>query len=587
MLGLEMSDLAALSQVRHPQYMWYNSEWDKWRLTMAGGRAFLNTYLEKFSDRETDAEFEKRKKLSYCAAYSKSAVREIINAIFQRMRDITRVGGPDSYVNAVAGRQGGVNREGMSMNMFMGQKILPELLSMGKVGVYIDMPQMVEGATMADTYGQRPYLYYYPVEDILNWNYTNQELRAVVLRDCVYDYDQKTGLPTGTETRYRYMWQDIDDQVYCVTYIGQFTQTGQKQQFVLKNKQEYRLNLKRIPFTIIDIGESLLADIADHQIALTNIESSDVSYVINANFPFYVEQGNNKIAPTHTKKENDNDTTREVGPIKGRIYPMEADQPAFIHPSSEPLKASMAKGDDIRSQIRHLIHLAVNKLNPQRESADSKALDNEGLEAGLAYIGLTLENTENFLAERWAEYTGDPENIATCKYPSQYSLQSDSERRAGAKSLFEIKDDMPSRLGRKELIKLAARVLFDGRVSPNVMDDILDEISAAHAITGRTEDIERDVEQGLVSKETASIARGYADGEAAKAYTEFMERLKFINDTQTQGTGGRSLPGQGDNKAPDSTAGPNNPAARGIRDASPEPDKNAAEEKQPKGQKGG
>lgn len=585
MLGLEISDLATLSQVRNPQYMWYNSEWDKWRLTMAGGRAFIDTYLERYSDRETDKDFAFRKKLTYCAAYSKSAVREIINAIFQRMRDITRVGGPTSYVNAVAGREGGVNREGMSMNMFMGQKILPELLSMGKVGIYVDMPAFIEGATMADTYNQRPYLYYYPVEDILNWNYTNQELRAVVLRDTIYTYDEKTQLPNGTDTRYRYMWQDETDGVYCVTYIGQFTQTGDKKHFVLKNKSEYKLALKKLPFMVIDIGESLLADIADHQIALTNIESSDVAYVIQSNFPFYVEQGNNKIAPTHTRKENDNDVkTVEAGPLKGRIYPMEADQPAFIHPSSEPLQASMKKAEVIRNQIRHLIHLAVSKLNPQRESADSKALDNEGLEAGLAFIGLTLENAENFIAERWAEYTGDPKNVATCKYPSQFSLQSDSERRAGAKAIFELKDDMPSRLGRKELIKLAARVLFDGRVAPNVMDDILDEITAAQSISGRTEDIERDVEQGLVSKQTASVARGYADDEADKAKSEFMERLKFINDTQTSGDGGRSLPGKPDSTVPkDGT----NPAARGIRDASPEPDKNAAEEKAPKGQKGG
>lgn len=575
---MEINDLTALSQLRHPHYLWYNAEWEKWRLTMAGGKAFINAYLEKFSEREDDDDFEFRKTLSYAASYAKSAVREVINAIFQRMRDITRVGGSDSYINAVAGRNGGINREGMSMNMFMGQKILPELLSMGKVGIYVDMPEAVDGATLADTYRNRPYVYFYPVEDILNWNYTNQELRSVILRDTIYTYDERTGMPNGSDTRYRYIWQDNEGQVYATAFSGTYQQKSNGSEFIIKNQKDYRLALKRIPFMVIDIGESLLTDIADHQIALTNLESSDIAYIFRANFPLYTEQENNKIAPTHSKQPGEDEVKGKVetGPLRGRKYPLQAERPGFIHPSPEPLKAAMEKEEQIKTEIRHLVQLAVTKLNPQRESADSKALDNEGLEAGLAFIGLTLEHAENFIAERWSEYEGAQKQIATVKYPSQYSLLSDAERRSGAKTLFEMKEDMPTITGRKELIKLAARTLFDGRVSPTVMDDILDEINDAPYISGRTEDIERDVEQGLVSKETASQARGYAKGESVKAGTEFMERLKFINETQTAGgAGGRALPGKEDG----STNDMKNPAARGVRDLSPAPDANAAEEK--------
>ncbi len=570
-MDLSYSSLVSMSSARHPTYDVFGRDWTKWRLTMKGGQSFLDKYLVMYSSRESTDDFKARKAMSYCASYAKSAIREIVNAVFQRMRDISRVGGPESYINAVDGRNGGVNREGMSMNMFMGRKILPELLSMGKVGVYVDMPDTRENASLAETYRNRPYLYYYPVEDILNWNYTNQELRSVILRDTVYTYDE-IGMPVGLDTRFRVMWQSDDSKVYVHTFTTK--QDPKTKQIDIANLTKYELNIPRIPFHIIDIGESLLEDIADHQISLTNMESSDVAFAVAANFPIYTEQANPSIAATNTKATDKTgaDGKIETGPMRGRRYPKDTDRPDFIHPSPEPLQVAMAKEDQIKAEIRHLVHLAVSKLAPQRESADSKALDNEGLEAGLAYIGLTLENAENFVSEIWTAYTGGKE-IATVKYPSQYSILSDSERRQNAKSLLELRDDIPSVLGRKEITKLAARTLFDGRVSPTIMDDIYDQITDSPFVSGRVDEIERDVKEGLVSKATASQARGYDKQEAVLAKDEFMERLKFINATQTTGTGGRSLP-DGSN---DSIK---NPAARGVRDLAPEPDANAAVEKQ-------
>lgn len=571
-MDLSYSSLVSMSSARHPTYDVFGRDWVKWRLTMKGGQSFLDKYLVQYSSRENVDDFKARKAMSYCASYAKSSIREIVNAVFQRMRDISRVGGHESYITAVDGRNGGVNREGMSMNMFMGRKILPELLSMGKVGVYVDMPDTQENATLAETYRNRPYLYYYPVEDILNWNYTNQELRSVVLRDTVYTYNE-IGMPIGLDTRYRVMWQSENSKVYVHTFTTK--QDEKTKQINIENLQQYELALPRIPFHIVDIGESLLEDIADHQIALTNMESSDIAFAVAANFPIYTEQTNPNITPTNTKSTDKSgaDGKLETGPLRGRRYPKDTQRPDFIHPSPEPLQVAMAKEDQIKAEIRHLVHLAVSKLAPQRESADSKALDNEGLEAGLAFIGLTLENAENFISEIWSAYTGYP-TPATVKYPSQYSILSDSERRQNAKSLLEMRDDIPSILGRKEITKLAVRTLFDSRVPPDIMDDIYDEVTNSPFVSGRVDEIERDVKEGLVSKATASQARGYDKKEAALAEEEFMVRLKFINDTQTKGgDGGRSLPDGSTDKM-------TNPAARGVRDLSPAPDANAATEKQ-------
>ena len=56
------------------------------------------------------------------AAFAKGAIIDVQNAIFQRMADISRTGGSSEYQMVIAGKNGGVDREGSSMNHFIGQK---------------------------------------------------------------------------------------------------------------------------------------------------------------------------------------------------------------------------------------------------------------------------------------------------------------------------------------------------------------------------------------------------------------------------------------------------------------------------------
>ena len=48
--------------------------------------------------------------------------------------------------------------------------------------------------------------------------------------------------------------------------------------------------MTRIPFVLLDIGDSMIKDVVNHQIALLNLGSSDVNYALKSNFPFYIEQ---------------------------------------------------------------------------------------------------------------------------------------------------------------------------------------------------------------------------------------------------------------------------------------------------------
>jgi len=122
---------------------------------------------------------------------------------------------------------------------------------------------------------------------------------------------------------------------------------------------------------LLDIGDSMIKDVVNHQIALLNLGSSDVNYALKSNFPFYIEQKDARGTGSHLKNAIGEDGTAStggqagadndirVGTTQGRTYDLKANPPAFINPSAEPLKASMDLQAKLEDDIRKLIHLAV------------------------------------------------------------------------------------------------------------------------------------------------------------------------------------------------------------------------------------
>ena len=151
---------------RHPEFNEKFTDWQKFRLTYDGGRVFIQEYLKKFGKREDTTAFNDRKNMTYSPSFAKASLNEIINAIYPRITDVTRQDGTTSYQEAVLRD---VDRKGSSMSSFIGQEVLAELLSIGKVGVFCDMP-ILSGQTVRDQQDAHPYLYAYQAEDIFNWS---------------------------------------------------------------------------------------------------------------------------------------------------------------------------------------------------------------------------------------------------------------------------------------------------------------------------------------------------------------------------------------------------------------------------------
>lgn len=535
----------SITDLRHPKYD--TKDVAKWRSAFSGGTPFIASYLKQFSTRENTQEFTIRRNMAYVPAFAKAAILEIRNSIYERLGDVTRTGGSQFYQESVAGLNGGVDQQGATMADFIGSSILDDLLVARQIGVFIDRPQD-PGITLADV--KKPYLYTYKTEDILSWSTDALgQYTSLLLRSTSETLDDTTGLPKGETQEYRHIYL-AKSQVAMDIYNSEGTKTA-----------TIHLNLAEIPFVLFELSDSLMKDVADYQVALLNLASSDLSYAINANFPFYTEQfspqadfaGRQTSDGTADSAATSGNTRIETGISKGRRYPKGMERPGFINPSSEPLTASMDKQEVLKAEIRQLLHLALTNIRPQRQSADSKDKDNQGLEAGLAAIGMELAHGERAIAKFWAMYEGT--EIATITYPTQYSLRSEEERQAEAKTYTDILPKIPSLTYQKELAKRIVRLTIGSRISTDTLVTIEAEIDGAAVISIDPDVIKTDHEAGFVSTETASKARLYPTGEVEQAKKDHAERAARILMAQTAASaaarGSDDLAGDDDTGAED------------------------------------
>jgi len=568
-----LTEAHKICDVQHPDYITMRTVWRQWRLTYKGGRWFIDHYLKRLSRRETADEFRERKEMTYCPAFAKSAIIEVRNAIFQRLVDVTRTGGPETYRKAVLGELGGVDLFGSTMTSFIGRKVLHELLSMARVGIYVDAPRDM-GVTLKEKGSRHPYLYTYWAEDIRSWcrdeTSNDREFKSVVLRDHPHKLDPNTGLPLNdVSTRFRHYWINEDDGfVWCQF----FDENGDLD---IENPEAVRLDIKKIPFVMLELDNSLLTDASDYQVALLNMASSDVTYAVKSNIPIYTEQSDPRHSSKHLRRRpqgvkpprdllngnidhSSGDNVGEAGTAQkanareinvgagtGRSYAPGMDRPGYINPSPEPLQVSMLKQKQMKAEIRQLIHLAVTNLEVKMASAASKGMDNHGLEAGLSAIGLELEVAERKIGEYWALYEGS-KTAPTITYPKNYSLKTEADRFEEAKHLKDEQDAVPSNTYKKLISKRIATILVGHHATNEELKRIHEEIDAAVGTTADPDIISQDVERGLVSAATASLLRGYEVGEAAKAAAEHAERLAKIAAFQAKGGGANQARGIAD-----------------------------------------
>lgn len=546
-----------INKLRHPLYTNLFKDWFKWRLAYEGGQSFINAYLSKINEDESHQEFQCRKDLSYSPSFAKSGIKEIKNSIAQKLVEVQRIGGSENYQLAVSGKIGGVDNKNSSMNYFLSEKILPELLIMGRTGIYVDMPVLNPTPLLTETINIHPYLYHYETEAIRNWSFSNNECRSLILCDSIYEYDPQTNLPIGEIERYRYIYINAEGYVTIEFYDNSGNLYPGSSPIVLR--------LTEIPFILLELSDSLMADIADYQIALLNLMSADLNYILRANKVFYVEQYDFRATAAMLRKVDDDDNNRNTDDKinlndGGRKYPLGTNEPSFINPSSEPVKISMEKQQQMKEEIRLLLNQSISNLKPTISSAEAKGLDERSLESGLSAIAITLLNAEQQIAKFWSQYEGNP-NVARIIYPEKFDLGDDTQRIAKATNLSKLIPSVPSKTFKREVAKNISYTLLNSKLPFQTLQKIEREIDNTTTLDDDPVNLTKDLENGLVDKETASKIRGYPEGSVERAKQEYQDRLKLIAESQQP------------NK------GITNPAARGVPDLTPTPNLDKEKEK--------
>lgn len=533
---MTMIDFAALSSRTFLSNAYDADDWLEWRYCYEGGRLFRDTYLERYSDREEKDEFIRRRNLTPIPTYARREINRVKNALTQRFPDISRRGGTDLWRDAIEGNERGVDRRGSSMNNYLAKRVVSDLLVMGKVGILVDAPQ-VTGPSRADVpTGFAPYLVTYQVEFIPLMvpapAESPSDWLAVLLEDLDVSIDPRTGAQTDTKS-YRYYWLDPDRGNKLSIQrmdengspIGAAIQTG----------------LDAVPFVLADIGGSLIKDVCSHQITLLNMISTDSNYAIDSNYPFMVRQRSN-VAQDYLIGEDGQATT---GVKKGLFYDMGLEAPKFISPPTEPMKASLELRRELKAEVRELVTGAIEDLG------------DGSLEAGLAFIGSCLQESESRLWDHWGAYEeADPERREsyTVAYPDSWSLKTDMERLEEAEKYIDLMNKLPGQKGKKEASKSAYDRLYRGKLAADDLDAIKAEVDAAPYTTSDAKIIIEAKKEGLVGPETGSLALGFNEDEWEKAEEAQVRRAKAIVEAQADAAG--MMPGAARGN-PDGSVNPN------------------------------
>jgi hypothetical protein len=564
----------SLSALSHPDFHVDSTRWYEYRLAFEGGEEFMREYLLRTAE-ETNDEFRDRKRNTPIPAVAKEAVKDVQRAITQRLADVTRSGGSTHYQAAVAGEGSGVDREGQAMDMFIGQDLLEELLVMGRAGVFVDnVPP--DGPTLADG-PAKPYAYVYRVEDILNWRTMRPEEEGtysmILLRDREVTFSQAFGLkfPNKMEERFRLVWIGEDGFMryrFMDKQLNQMTPEVLNPQLVIEDDGAIRTQLREIPFVMPRLRTSLLTDVVGYQRLLMNIASNEGMFGINMNSPMLFIQRDTRADGQNWKKpvggaeepggqRSRTNTERQgirSGWVRGRYYGLEENVPQWGNMPVESLEASSNYRQKLADEVRQLVNVAVqNQTGTRTESRETREISAQGLESGLFFIAMKLQDVERKIAKYFGIYEG--EDSATVTYPKRFNLKTQQERIKDAQEFKKVIDDLPTQELKKEGIKRIVLDLFSGTVSSETMERMMRAIDR-HPYIGGFDNVMALIEAGLITRELAGGSVDLDAEEVKKAAEEKAKMAAEILETQAK------------IKAENA---PERPAARGVPEADANP----------------
>lgn len=240
---------------KHYAYTQSKKRWDKCRDTIQGQDAIYakgEVYLPRLDEQE-DKQYE---------AFKMRA--RFLNAMQRTVEGLTGlVMRKDPLVSGEFEDIEFNSSDTFSTDQYL-TMVLEEILSVGRGGTFIDMPEVPEGLTVAqaEEMGIRPLWSFYQAEDILNWRKNEEDsYTLVVLREYV-SKDTDDEFSTDQVEQYRVLDIDLETGFYRQRVFDQANSAVEDPIFPMMNG----VNMTSIPFIEHGTFKPPLMDVADNNL---------------------------------------------------------------------------------------------------------------------------------------------------------------------------------------------------------------------------------------------------------------------------------------------------------------------------------
>lgn len=459
---------------RSADYLAHAKPWMFYLLSYEGGPDYISSETIFKHMREHDEDYRDRLARAIYQNYCQPLVDFVPEFIYSQ--PIERKP-PDTLSKAFEAFKKNVDRIGTTLDEFM-RSATESARIFGHVWVLLDKPKIPEdlrgkvvSMQHAEEYGMdKPYVVLVSPLEVFDSVFDSTGLLVYIKRVQVFDELLGTG-DRRTIERYTEWYTDhvqITDVDITKDEAGELasTQTMENVWGVIPWVQHFHKHSKRNK----DTGISFLASIAFGNQRVANLTSLIDEFLYRQAFNLLMQEQNTAVPQKGSSSEG------SIGTSNVLEYPKGAKEPAYLTPPAEPAEFIQSeRAQTVQEMYRQASQDVINELF-SKTSGDSKKQSFARAIPVIARQADKCQQTESRMFHLWAQMQGGSWAGGKIAYRDDYSVTNLMDLILQLTSIFRsLKVPSPT-FWREEWLRIIRE--FDGRIDPETMRKIIDEIAA-------------------------------------------------------------------------------------------------------------
>lgn len=396
----------------HPEYQRYQHRWQSCRIAVEGSDAVKHAgeqFLPRLSGQD-DPDYEAYKMRALFYGASDRTVKGLSGAVLRKTPTM-------KWPDALAALKEKIGGPGADLTLVT-KKSLEEILTTGRVGLYVDAPTEPNSD---------PYICIYYAENIINWKYEDVDgeytLTMVVLREEEWEAAEDDEFYLECHTYFRVC--ELVDGKYQVRVFEEVEVQDNGEA-----KLEYKGGEVVTPSKVGGGGFDFIPFLFVNPSSVTaDIEKPPIGDLVDVNFSHYrtsadLEHGRHFVSlPTaYIVGAGDQKVTMQIGSAVAWMIPEPTAKVGYLEFSGEGLSSLR---DGLNEKQQQMAVLGARLLEEQKkdaEAADTVKLRHAGEQSLLAGIAGSLSNALT-QALRWiAFWKGRPDDSIYIKLNQDFNL---------------------------------------------------------------------------------------------------------------------------------------------------------------------